>query len=151
MTKTTNYQLPKWEKTDRIQMSDFNDMTATLDAALKAVADGGAKLAVGSYTGTGGYGAENANSLTFDFVPKILWITAQNQGATAHRAVLLHGCTAASSSDYFSYGISSVTWNDAARSVTWYADYQGGTGSTKPEISAQMNSKDTIYLYVAIG
>ena len=37
MTKTTNYQLPKWEKTDRIQMKDFNDMTATLDAALKAV------------------------------------------------------------------------------------------------------------------
>ena len=34
MTKTTNYQLPKWEKTDRVQMKDFNDMTATLDAAL---------------------------------------------------------------------------------------------------------------------
>ena len=39
MTKTTNYQLPKWEKTDRIQMKDFNDMTATLDTALKANAD----------------------------------------------------------------------------------------------------------------
>ena len=39
MTKTTNYQLPKWEKTDRIQMKDFNDMTATLDAALKANAE----------------------------------------------------------------------------------------------------------------
>ena len=39
MTQTTNYQLPKWEKTDRIQMKDFNDMTATLDAALKANAD----------------------------------------------------------------------------------------------------------------
>ena len=33
MTKTTNYQLPKWEKTDRVQMKDFNDMTATLDEA----------------------------------------------------------------------------------------------------------------------
>ena len=39
MTKTTNYQLNQWEKTDRIQMKDFNDMTATLDAALKANAD----------------------------------------------------------------------------------------------------------------
>ena len=39
MTKTTNYQLPEWEKTDRIQMKDFNDMTATLDTALKANAD----------------------------------------------------------------------------------------------------------------
>ena len=45
MTKTTNYQLPKWEKTDRIQMKDFNDMTATLDAALKANADAIAETA----------------------------------------------------------------------------------------------------------
>ena len=36
---TTNYQLPKWEKTDRVQMKDFNDMTAKIDAALKANAD----------------------------------------------------------------------------------------------------------------
>jgi len=148
---TTNYQLNQWAKSDRLMMDDFNSDNQKIDAALKAVADGGTKIVTGTYTGTGEYGAAHPNTLTFDFVPKILWITAQNQGATAHRAVLLHGCTAASSSDYFSYGISSVTWNDAARSVTWYADYQGGTGSTKPEISAQMNSKDTIYLYVAIG
>ena len=45
MTKTTNYQLPKWEKTDRVQMKDFNDMTATLDAALKANADAIAETA----------------------------------------------------------------------------------------------------------
>ena len=45
MTKTSNYQLPKWEKTDRIQMKDFNDMTATLDAALKANADAIAETA----------------------------------------------------------------------------------------------------------
>ena len=38
MTKTTNYQLPKWEKTDRVQMKDFNDMTATLDEALHGLA-----------------------------------------------------------------------------------------------------------------
>ena len=49
MTKTTNYQLPKWEKTDRIQMSDFNDMTATLDAALAAKS----RVITGTYTGTG--------------------------------------------------------------------------------------------------
>jgi len=42
---TTNYQLPKWEKTDRVQMKDFNDMTATLDAALKANADAIAETA----------------------------------------------------------------------------------------------------------
>ena len=39
MQKTTNYQLPKWEKTDRILMDDFNGLTGTLDTALKANAD----------------------------------------------------------------------------------------------------------------
>ena len=34
MQTTTNYQLPKWEKSDRIQMADFNDLTVGLDAAL---------------------------------------------------------------------------------------------------------------------
>ena len=49
MTKTTNYQLPKWEKTDRIQMKDFNDMTAALDAALAAKS----RVITGTYAGTG--------------------------------------------------------------------------------------------------
>ena len=49
MTKTTDYQLPKWEKTDRIQMKDFNDMTAKLDAALAAKS----RVITGTYTGTG--------------------------------------------------------------------------------------------------
>ena len=39
MEKTTNYQLPKWEKSDFIKMDDFNDMTQKLDAALKAQSD----------------------------------------------------------------------------------------------------------------
>ena len=49
MNHTTNYQLPKWEKTDRIQMKDFNDMTAKLDAALAAKS----RVITGTYTGTG--------------------------------------------------------------------------------------------------
>ena len=67
MTKTTNYQLPKWEKTDRIQMSDFNDMTATLDAALGTIP----KLAVGTYTGDGA--AEN--TITLGFKPSFMLVT----------------------------------------------------------------------------
>ena len=39
MEKTTNYQLPKWEKSDFIKMDDFNDMTQRLDAALKTQSD----------------------------------------------------------------------------------------------------------------
>lgn len=39
MEKTTNYQLPKWEKSDFIKMDDFNDAFGKLDAALKTQSD----------------------------------------------------------------------------------------------------------------
>ena len=39
MEKTTNYQLPKWEKNDFIKMDDFNDAFGKLDAALKTQSD----------------------------------------------------------------------------------------------------------------
>ena len=34
MTKTTNYQLNQWAKSDRIMMDDFNADNAKIDAAL---------------------------------------------------------------------------------------------------------------------
>ena len=70
MTKTTNYQLPKWEKTDRIQMQDFNDMTATLDAALA----GKAELVTGSYTGDG------TNDRTVDLGRPVAFLMVQRTG-----------------------------------------------------------------------
>ena len=43
MQRTSNYQLPQWEKEDRILMEDFNGMTEKIDVNLaeaKSVADG---------------------------------------------------------------------------------------------------------------
>lgn len=39
MNKTANFDLPQWEKSDFIQMDDFNAAFATLDGALKTQAD----------------------------------------------------------------------------------------------------------------
>ena len=72
MTKTTNYQLPKLEKTDRIQMSDFNDMTAALDAALKANADAMPRILHGSYTGDG----EASQFIPLAAQPQVLIVTS---------------------------------------------------------------------------
>ena len=72
MTKTTNYQLPKWEKTDRIQMKDFNDLTATLDAALKANADAMPRILHGSYTGDG----EASQFIPLAAQPQVLIVTS---------------------------------------------------------------------------
>ena len=72
MNHTTNYQLPKWEKTDRIQMKDFNDMTATLDAALKANADAMPRILHGSYTGDG----EASQFIPLAAQPQVLIVTS---------------------------------------------------------------------------
>lgn len=34
----------------------------------------GARIATGSYVGTGKYGKDNPNTLTFEFVPKVIWV-----------------------------------------------------------------------------
>ena len=45
MTKTTNYQLNQWAKSDRVMMDDFNADNTKIDAALKANADAAAAKA----------------------------------------------------------------------------------------------------------
>ncbi len=45
MQNTANYALPTWEQDDQIKMSDFNALTAKLDAALKSNADAAAAKA----------------------------------------------------------------------------------------------------------
>ena len=92
MNQTPNYHLPVWAKTDRIQMTDFNDMTAKLDAALnehrlaittkaeqrdltaltsKVSKCGNCRIFVDTYTGTGEYGQEHPNRYTFPARPVV--------------------------------------------------------------------------------
>lgn len=111
MKRTTNYALPTWEKSDFIQMSDFNDLTQKTDAALKANADaaGGkadgaatsaalaaltknlgaaghnCRIAFGEYTGTGTTGADNPNVLNFDFYPVLLVVASATRANSSNR------------------------------------------------------------------
>lgn len=55
---------------------------AELWELIKAEDEKGAKIATGSYTGTGKYGSSNPCSLTFDFVPKA-FIVFQSETRTA--------------------------------------------------------------------
>ena len=63
LKRTANYSLPTWEKSDFIQMSDFNDLTQKLDAALKAGADAQTALqtalAAVKSTAEGAYSSKN--------------------------------------------------------------------------------------------
>ena len=62
MTKTTNYQLNQWAKSDRIRMDDFNADNAKIDAALGAMP----KIGFGSYSGNS---AEN-RTIALGYTPK---------------------------------------------------------------------------------
>ena len=132
MTKTTNYQLPKWEKTDRVQMKDFNDMTATLDAALKANADaaaaasaavalcGNCRIVTGTYTGSGTYGADHAITLNFSHKPMLVFVQAKERNAH-YRMMLLRDSLWAFPYAADKYNQTNVTWG--ATSVSWYSTY----------------------------
>ena len=120
MNQTPNYQLSQWESTDRILMSDFNSDNAKLDAALKEHDDalntkGNCQIWTTSYIGTGEYGADTPNSLTFPWNPDVVLIVSTT-GRVLH---LVQGC----SSGLLIMGnyeqSSTVTWGD--KSVSWYS------------------------------
>ena len=137
MTKTTNYQLPKWEKTDRIQMKDFNDMTATLDAALAGMP----KLALGTYTGTGEKGQSAPTSLTLSFPPKFLAVFPING---LYRLLCARGMEGSNTSpNGHSYGNVAVAWDGST--VSWHTT-DSGAGA-----DYQLNRLDTQYFYIALG
>ena len=151
MTKTTNYQLPEWEKTDRIQMKDFNDMTATLDAALKANADaaaaasaavalcGNCRIVTGTYTGSGTYNSSGARTLSFSGKPLAVFILPTDKNDGIGPLILLHGApwsTTNISNDYYF-----VRVTGGARSVSWY-------GTRNENLMA--NSSGKTYYYVAL-
>lgn len=104
----------------------------------------GVKIATGSYTGTGTYGASNPNSLTFEFEPKVLFIApvTNYSGALNYQSVFWKGMTSfptyIGSADT---GMSVVvSWGTT---VSWYTN---GSYANR-----QLNDSGTSYAYIAIG
>lgn len=107
--------------------------------ALEALAHR-AKIATGSYTGTGTYGASNPCSLTFPFSPELVivrhMVLMRGAGDTFH----------STSSNGSSSGNAKNTaiWTETG--VEWYCSQ-----SYQPSASAQMNAGGEVYHYLAIG
>lgn len=118
-----------------------------------ASALGAAKIAYGSYTGTGTAGSDNKNVLTFDFVPKLVVISAAKQinlnaGSTRvmNWAVLVNGVANA----YVRMGASDanddvlrITWGD--KTLSFYHD------RTNAYAASQLNTNGIVYNYVVLG
>lgn len=96
------------------------------------------KITTGSYTGTGTYGASNPNSLTFDFEPKAVFISAEG----ILPMVYIWGNT------YMSLAPGGSKANQTA-----VVETNGTTMSFYSTTSAeyQLNTSGAIYSYFAIG
>ena len=164
LKRTTNYSLPTWEKSDFIQMSDFNDLTQKLDAALKSEsdarseADGTAserltaltqkwgrgkvcRVAWGSYTGAGVYGPSHPNHIACDFTPVLLAIyNSDSNNITpvfAFRDMAEFGFNS-------SGGVNTITWSE--QGVSWYVN-----GGNTMSVYYQLNTSGNTYHYLIIG
>ena len=143
--QTTNYGLHKWTAEDRVRREEFNQNSDKIDAALAALA-GGAKITTGTYTGTGTYGGENPNALTFEDKPKLIIISSLYGGYYSFFTVLFGEATSAlalaysQSSAQASFELLNLFWEDDR--VTWVS---GGSAY------AQGNSANIPYCYAMIS
>lgn len=139
-----------------------NDRLQTL--AGNSVDVGGVKIATGSYTGTGKYGASNKTSLTFDFKPYAVMvapadgfeqtsIVSMSDNSTSEPVIMnfvataIRGQTKGFRAKYELNETNSycyITWTD--NGLNWYSNYEYSTGA-----DIQMNKSGTEYFYVAIG
>lgn len=111
----------------------------------------GIRLATGSYVGTGTYGANNPNTLTFDFSPYLILIygilqSASNgvdSGYTLINKVTgtFNSLSVDANEIHFTYG--NAIFNGGM--VSWYGTSSMSTGA------AQANNSNGIYYYIAIG
>jgi len=107
------------------------------------------QVVIGSYVGTGLYGAENANSLTFIAPPKFLMVQQSgNGGLTSNTAgmAVMRGQISYNTTDNANHRANvDIAWNENI--VSWYAD-SGSTNSSASE--NQLNLRGDTYLYIAI-
>ena len=147
--QTSNYQLSQWERSDKIQMEDFNADNAKIDAALKAQAatcaslqtllnkKGNCSVGAFTYTGTGGYGPDNPTQVQFPKVPAAFIIYGDE---------LMIGRGGVSSA-IRSYSISSGGTGVSGIGVSWSGSTARFWNSQFPR--RQLNSQNVTYSVIA--
>ena len=119
------------------------DPTTNMMAATKQYVDNnaGAKIATGSYTGTGTYGSANPNSLTFDFVPQLVIVylsaTNANPGSGYWDSMFLYAGGMAKT--YVNGTV--VNFSLSGNTLSWYST----------DASSQLNINNLIYYYKVFG
>ena len=120
----------------------------SLISTAQSTADSKCKIVSGSYTGTGTYGSNNKNSLTFDGKPKLLIVSSTVSSAyggsrTYPQLIFVYGESGdiasliTSGSEVFS----SATVSGSGNTVSWYS---------ADAAAQQLNVSGTKYNYIAI-
>ena len=110
-------------------------------------------IATGSYTGTGTYDSSNPNSLTFDFVPKLVYVYSENNvqvggdDITPNYFIWATGMTTARM-DYVNGRSYYATFSASGNTLEWYTTSSSGAVDTS---EAQLNKAGSKYYWVAIG
>lgn len=151
MKQTENYQLTQWEKSDRIQMEDFNRDNAALDAALTAQAAelaavqaaltkcGNCRVAITTYTGNGAFNG-SPTTITFPSMPLAFMIVG-------FKALLLARGGDASAFTAFKGATQSNSFvSDAA--LTWVGNAVSFSNSVHARY--QFNEENILYWVLAL-
>ena len=109
------------------------------------------KIATGSYVGTGTYGSANPNSLTFDFEPKIVFLSVDSSASAFSQTGFMFFIRNQSGSPswYFynsAYVGRTITWS--GNTLSWYT--LAGNPNDAPD-RQQFNVSGQRYCYVALG
>lgn len=134
----------------KLRVGDYKTILNTSDLEDLNIA----KIATGSYVGTGVYGEANPNSLTFPFEPKVVMVcsdTIQLLYGTSYGGHPVFGVLWEQlSSDYKSIGnnrYSSMMVKTTDNTLSWYTTETSGSSAA----SSQLNTSGDVYRYVVIG
>ena len=153
------YVSPTWHNNaaPALDAAELQAMTDTIEEnqnaveAIQAAISGAAKVAVGSYAGTGAYGQANPNTLTFDFEPKLLIVQHPTSSCFTNNYTMDIFVAVRGVEEIRTYTTGSgsydqectFTWD--GNSVSWFVS------SNRKTDDGQFNGSGVNYLYIAIG
>ena len=151
MKQTETYQLKLIENSDDFSPDPINANTRAVEGLLAALAGTAVRTAAGSYTGTGGSGADSPCALTLGFRPKFLLVMGEG-----YSCAFVGGCAKGYGAKHGAPGLvnveQTVTW--AEDGLSWYvagAHTTSGSYDINGGAVYQLNLSGREYFYFAIG
>ena len=157
MQQTSKYQFKLIEGTDDFSPGPLNDNMEMVEEQFEAVEEefsevmtnlgsGGntARIIYGSYVGTGTYGEDNPNQLTFSFEPKMWGILCESYRSTSNNQAYFTEISIA-----VAWGVSGtpsdsreIQYAYSGNTVSWYSG---------ENVGYQKNQNNHTYYYFALG